>query len=223
MQVNGFDDWGTNQPTISGGGLNHTYRLVQLHFHWSDSDYKGSEHTFYGTHLPLEIHFVHVKVGKTLEEALLEPDGLMVLGVFGVISMEIQYLATLIPVLKKMEGTHVGDTKSYTLTPEKILPIEKQVFYRYNGSLTTPNCEEAVIWTILAAPISASRDQLSVLRAIRTEEHLDYSANVRPTQNMDGRRIEYREKFDLFGNLLRRSRIGTQIGSVLRPNFLYRN
>ena len=220
VQIRGFENWGSNQPTISGGGLNYTYRLIQLHFHWSDSDNNGSEHTFYGTHLPLEIHFLHVKGNKTLDEALLEPDGLMALAVFGTINVDNHYFAPLISGLKMMEGTSPGANASYTLTPQQLFPFERQVFYRYDGSLTTPNCEESVIWTILAAPISINKDQLSILRAIRDAQHLDYSANVRPTQSLNGRKIEFREKFDFFSNLIRRNRIGTQIGSIFRPRFL---
>ena len=37
-------------------------------------------------------------------------------------------------------------------------------FYRYNGSLTTPLCEEVAVWTVFADPIELSSQQLEKLR-----------------------------------------------------------
>lgn len=53
---------GTGQPpfpTISGGGLKGTYEFAQLHFHWGDSENKGSEHKIEGKAFPMEVHLVH--------------------------------------------------------------------------------------------------------------------------------------------------------------------
>ena len=38
----------------------------------------------------------------------------------------------------------------------KILPNKTQEFYRYNGSLTTPPCNEIVIWTIFKVSVNFS-------------------------------------------------------------------
>ena len=46
-------------PTISGGGLKGTYRFTQLHFHWGNSEKKGSEHIIEGKAFPMEVHLVH--------------------------------------------------------------------------------------------------------------------------------------------------------------------
>ncbi|KAG8146260.1 hypothetical protein E2320_012629 [Naja naja] len=35
-------------------------------------------------------------------------------------------------------------------------------YYRYKGSLTTPNCDEAVIWTVFEEQIPISRSQLNI-------------------------------------------------------------
>ena len=33
---------------LSGGNLNGSYQILQLHFHWGSDDTKGSEHTLNG-------------------------------------------------------------------------------------------------------------------------------------------------------------------------------
>ena len=50
------------------------------------------------------------------------------------------------------------------LVPERldldILPENVQSFYRYNGSLTTPNCDEVVTWSVFSNPVTMSSAQL---------------------------------------------------------------
>lgn len=54
--------------------------------------------------------------------------------------------------------TTVKDSISlFDLLPEK----EKLGYYfRYQGSLTTPGCEEKVVWTVFEEPIQLHRNQV---------------------------------------------------------------
>ena len=58
------------------------------------------------------------------------------------------------------------EEKDSALTPWNFLPSNVtsgsagQRFYRYYGSLTTPTCDEVVLWTVFADPIYASEAQV---------------------------------------------------------------
>ena len=57
------------------------------------------------------------------------------------------------------------EVEAENLTPADFLPqgdCERKQFYRYYGSLTTPNCNEVVIWTVFAAPVEVSSNQVPV-------------------------------------------------------------
>ena len=56
----------------------------------------------------------------------------------------------------------VGKSTIYTqkLLLQNLLPKDKASFFRYEGSLTTPGCGEAVIWTVFEKSIPISIDQV---------------------------------------------------------------
>ena len=45
-----------------------------------------------------------------------------------------------------------------------LLPSNRTKFYRYNGSLTTPLCNEAVTWTVFANAVEISAEQVEIFR-----------------------------------------------------------
>ncbi|KAK6052699.1 hypothetical protein COOONC_09796, partial [Cooperia oncophora] len=53
--IDGFKNWGDQQPHLKGGGLRHRYVLHQMHFHWAQKDHEGSEHKIGGLYYPSEV------------------------------------------------------------------------------------------------------------------------------------------------------------------------
>jgi carbonic anhydrase len=54
------------------------------------------------------------------------------------------------------------------VTLQDLLPNELNYFYRYAGSLTTPDCDESVVWTILAQLIPIGEQQVISQQTSRT-------------------------------------------------------
>ena len=131
-----------------------TFQLAQFHFHWgNDNGGKGSEHTYHGRQYDAELHFVHynTECGYDLTSALTNcPDhkAAAVLGVFieGEGSDNHAW-DELIYGLKKIttENTKV---EIHPFDMSKLMPHDLNEFYRYDGGLTTPDCDEVVTWTV---------------------------------------------------------------------------
>ncbi|KAG9349983.1 hypothetical protein JZ751_026336 [Albula glossodonta] len=62
--------------------------------------------------------------------------------------------------------------------------VSRSKFYRYRGSLTTPPCSEAVVWTVFQEPIPISEDMVKLFP--KTLNHLKV---YRPKQDLNGRKV----------------------------------
>ncbi|XP_023267114.1 carbonic anhydrase 4-like [Seriola lalandi dorsalis] len=195
---------------VSGGGLGYVYSTLQFHFHWGavSHESQGSEHTVDSKRYPMEMHIVNKRKDLKLDKALETPNGLAVLGFFieaadttkssGGGSSEHQEthppssstsdMGAWKKLTKYLSAIHnISSEVSVTeeISIDDLLGnVNRAAYYRYNGSLTTPSCNEAVVWTVFKESVKVDQD-LMMLFPIQTGYH-----NVfRPTQSLHDRTI----------------------------------
>ncbi|KAK7069987.1 Alpha-carbonic anhydrase, partial [Halocaridina rubra] len=178
-------------PRVSQGGLKGEYIFAQYHFHWGGDSSLGSEHTIDGVRYPMELHMVHYKASYgSLGSAVAKPDGLAVLGVMLEISgTDNPALTPLVSALRNItdSGMFADVAANYPL--RAFLPRNLEKFYRYEGSLTTPTCNEVVTWTVFADAIPVSEKQMEFFRSLKNDNGGAMVNNFRPPQPLNSRKV----------------------------------
>uniref|UniRef100_A0A8C6TLV2 Carbonic anhydrase n=1 Tax=Neogobius melanostomus TaxID=47308 RepID=A0A8C6TLV2_9GOBI len=183
------------------------------HFHWGGPASNGSEHTLDSRRYPMEMHIVSMKsVHPNMSEALGDPTGLAVLGYF----VDVAY-ADNVPfshISQKLSAVaYKGQTVRIKPFPlMSLLPKHNMSqYYRYHGSLTTPPCSQAVVWTVYEVPIYISWTQLAQFTSqiFSTKEDAE---QVTPLQN------NFRHIHPTFGRVVSASRDARLLrGAAGRP------
>uniref|UniRef100_A0A8C0GG86 Carbonic anhydrase 4 n=1 Tax=Chelonoidis abingdonii TaxID=106734 RepID=A0A8C0GG86_CHEAB len=171
---------------IGGGGLRNKYNAIEFHFHWgakiSEGFSPGSEHSIDGERYAME-------VGEIL--SLVNAGG----GAY--IGAKNEKYEPLIEMLNEVAVK--GSQQNMTSLPlESLIPAKENLtrYYRYSGSLTTPNCHQAVVWTIFQDPIILSDSQVihrnfSKKLYFSKDETLHMTDNFRPVQPLNDRIVYY--------------------------------
>ena len=79
-----------------------------------------------------------------------------------------------------------------TLSLRDLIPASTSKFYRYQGSLTTPGCNEIVVWTVFDSPITISDKQIEKFRELIGEDGDVLVNNYRPAMPLMGRTVHVR-------------------------------
>ncbi len=135
------------------------YQLEQFHFH------RHSEHSLDDQFYPAEIHLVHRS----------QEGEVVVLAVF----LEFGSSLSLDHIFDQIPDR--GEKLKTRIHIEELVPKNK-FRYVYDGSLTTPPCDENVTWIIFSEPIKISQSQLEIFQ-------LYYSKNYRPLQKIHLRKV----------------------------------
>ncbi|XDV11856.1 hypothetical protein PO909_000661 [Leuciscus waleckii] len=191
---------------VQGGDLPGLYNTIQFHLHWGNgSSSPGSEHTVDGKRYLMELHIlnVHSKYNRNMAAALAANDstGLAVLGFF-IEGTNEQNKTKSWDILTSFL-TNISSSGHKTLdimnkiTMDSLLEgVNRTKYYRYRGSLTTPNCTEAVIWTVFKDPIKVSQDlisRFSTTTFFKASPSVLMTNNFRGVQPLNGRVVTSQE------------------------------
>lgn len=187
----------SESATVSGGPLgNDSYVFEQLHFHWGENNYEGSENLINNHSFAMELHAVFYKQEyKTMSEAINHPDGLAVFAYF--YEATDKKNPTYDPIVEVLPNVEMVGSKHDLVEPlllEHLLvpnALTIQNYYTYNGSLTTPPCFEIVTWIDFKDPQLLSHEQLPAFRNVRTSDGNKLTHNFRPVQPLADRLVYY--------------------------------
>jgi len=190
-----------------------TYRLAETHFHWGTTDSDGSEHTINGQQFSAEMHLVHTNT-KYQDNFGQFSDGYLVIGIIfaerASSDFSTVYLSEHIKKYQVMSNGQVGvkvddifgiDVEKYFKEAQLLStsnPGKPQKLYRYLGSLTTGECDEAVTWIVAVGnddnqdgSIAIAADTLTQFRKLKDEHGNPIAGNVRPTQPIGERSVAF--------------------------------
>ena len=147
--------------TLNVGDRN--YALTQFHFH------RPSEHLVGGKAFAMEAHFVHTAEGG----------GFAVVGVLIAPGRRNAVFNKIVSTMPAEAGPPVEADRA--IDPNRLLPAGR-AYYRYEGSLTTPPCSEAVDWFVLAEKLEVAEADIARFAKL-------YPMNARPIQKHNRRFI----------------------------------
>ncbi|XP_010625068.1 carbonic anhydrase 4 isoform X1 [Fukomys damarensis] len=180
---------------INGGGLTTQYRATQLHLHWSEKVDKGSEHSLNGQRFAMEMHIVHEKgAGTSSVEEENPKDKIAVLAFLVEEGDELN--EGFRPLVEALDRIPIPNM-STTMEPSSIMDLlpkkgKLRHYFRYQGSLTTPDCDETVVWTVFKEHIQLHKDQILAFSQklyYDKEQKMRMTDNVRPLQHLGDRLV----------------------------------
>lgn len=154
---------------LSGGNLNGTFTFINFHLHWGPNENVGSEHQVNGRKYTGESHFVFENE---------QTNQLAVLGFFLKDLSHLDLSKKPLDFHQNKETTdewkqyfdstlilhHRHNITTASLNLSLLMSNNLNDFWRYEGSLTIPPCNEIVVWTIFSQPIYLFDYEFKVFR-----------------------------------------------------------
>merc|ERR1712168_1705437 len=172
------------------------FEPLQFHYHWGKDDRTGSEHVINYKQWPMEVHIVHKNAKYTAAEFLSKGDGALVLGFMigkGPVNPAAKKITDQFPNIlnKDMKASIPSPPKLAQLVPQN---ATSEVYY-YEGSLTTPDCQEAVQWIVSNKELYMDQSQFDLFRSLlgnkKGASYKKYvSGNYRPVTAINDRVVQ---------------------------------
>lgn len=142
----------------------------------------------------LELHIVSHNIRyKNFTEAVQNKQGVAVLGVLFHISDKVNLVLKNIldgaEAIKDTPGQSNGIKDPFS--PLQLLPTKRSSYFRYEGSLTTPSCDEAVIWTVLESSVPFAITQIERFKQVKNVDGALLTHNFRQLQRLNSRPLVY--------------------------------
>eukprot|EP00879_Flechtneria_rotunda_P023545 GHRR01024908.1.p1 GENE.GHRR01024908.1~~GHRR01024908.1.p1 ORF type:complete len:356 (+),score=65.59 GHRR01024908.1:599-1666(+) len=148
-----------NATTMSHTSTRVKLTPAQFHFH------TRSEHLIDGKAYPLEMHIVNFVYSDQLP-ACGTGGCIAVVGIMLELSLDPdaaanknKFVDSVFKVMPSYEGQSSYLPNAAVLDFDDVLPTDRS-YVTYYGSLTTPGCTEGVLWHVLPASVTITRDQL---------------------------------------------------------------
>ncbi|XP_038615353.1 carbonic anhydrase 4 [Tachyglossus aculeatus] len=145
----------------------------------------------------MEIHIVHIKEKfQNLAEASAGDDreGIAVLGFLVKNGSENPAFRNVINLLTKIQEKDESSTLPKARLSDLLPSTDKlKRYFRYLGSLTTPDCQEKVIWTLFKEPIQLDENQITTFSKTLFYDNKKTTSmkdNFRPVQIRGQRKVQ---------------------------------
>ncbi|GMR39914.1 hypothetical protein PMAYCL1PPCAC_10109, partial [Pristionchus mayeri] len=181
---------------LSGGPLNnYRFRIqrVDIHYGREDTAGNGSEHAIDGKKFPMELQLLayNADLYENFSMASHSPNGIAGIAVLVEIGPETNEELLKLTVATASIQTKGKRVELADLKPWALLPYTRD-FVAYQGSMTSPGCDETVTWIVVNQPIHIRTDDLVEWTKLRNDHGNEQvpsfqGPNSRPIQSLNSR------------------------------------